>query len=204
MQLQKNIFFILIIIINTHITFCQDKKMENKIAEVKKTGKQTILKTANYILNKKYTNLKIDLKDYEITVWANKENILVNYKKLLKFTPLGYKRGHFDYDFSVNIITKEIPSFDMFGTSKFYIPTKQDIKKINFVKKVIDVKPRFNNEVFEEHDKYIISISNDTYFIIYHIDKITGKEIPQSFVQGNWEPSPFQEKNIDPLIEIIK
>jgi len=198
---QRKIWLVLIITINTNVIFCQNKKKENNLV---KTRKKTIIKIANSILKNKYPTLKINLSDYEITAWTNKKDTLVNYKRTLKFIPLSYKKGCFDYDFSVNIISKEIPSFDMFGTSKFYTPTKQDIEKINFIKKIIIIKPGFDNEIIEDHDKYIISTSNDIYFIIYHIDKVTGKEIPQSFVQGNWEPNPFKEKNIDPLIEIIK
>lgn len=198
---QRKIWFVLILIINTNIVFCQKNKKENNLI---KTRKKTIIKIANTILKNKYPALKINLSSYEITAWANKNDTLVYYNKTLKFIPLGYKRECFNYNFTVNIITKEIPYLDISGTSKFYTPTKKDIEKINFIKKIITLKPGFDNEVFEDHNKYIISTSNDIYFIIYHIDKVTGKEIPQSFIQGNWEPNPFLIKDIDPLIKIVK
>lgn len=201
---KKKNWLLFIIIINTSVFFGQNKKTENKVAETTKLGKETILKTANTILKNKYPALKINFNDYEITAWYNKNNVIVFYKRNIKFIPFGYKKEDFNYSFSVNVINKEILSFDVFGTSKFYIPTKKDIEKINFIKKQITLKPSFDNEIFEEQDKYIVSTSNDNYFIIYHIDKVTGKEIPKSLVQGNWEPDPFIKEDTDPLIKIVK
>ena len=58
--------------------------------------------------------------------------------------------------------------------------------------------------MFEKNNRYILSTSNNTYFIIHHIDKITGEEIPKSSIQGNWEPDPFETADKDSLIEITK
>lgn len=107
-------------------------KKENNLI---KTRKKTIIKIANTILKNKYPALKINLNSYKTTAWDNKNDTLVYYNKTLKFISLGYKRECFNYDFTVNIITKEVPYFDIFGTSKFYTPTKQDIEKLNFIKK---------------------------------------------------------------------
>ena len=205
MKLQNIFLFILITSININGVFCQNSNMEHKIENTKNLGREVLIKKAKSILKEKYPSLKINLNEFEVTAWSNKKKVLVHFKRFIKFTPLGYKKGHFNYNFSVNVITKSTLPFDVFGTTQFYTPTKEDTKKIAFVKKSFNVfKPGFENEVFEKNNMYILSISNDTYFVIHHIDKITGEEIPKSTIQGNWEPDPFETADKDPLIEIIK
>ncbi|WP_123803345.1 hypothetical protein [Flavivirga aquatica] len=179
--------------------------MENKIEKIKALGKDSIVKIAYNILEKKYPTLKINLNNFEITTWSNKKEIVVNFKRHITFIPLGRNSSDFNYNFLINMITEDVNTLNYGRISSFYIPTEEEVKKIEFVKKAFNL-PRlgFDNEISEETDMYVVRISNDDAFGIYHIDKITGKEILGS-IEGSYESPPEIEQDIineDPLIEI--
>ena len=206
-KLKPFILFLLIITATINYGFCQEEKMENKIETLTALGKDAIVNQATTILKNKYPALNITLEDYEITAWANKKEVIVNFNRLLMFKPLNIQNTIY-YNFTINVITQNINPFDAFGTSDFYIPTAEDAIKIETLKKQIALKAGFVNEVDEKADTYYVSISNDSYFYHYEIDKSTGDRIESSEVQGNWETEPpFEDDTIsnnDPLVQIEK
>ncbi|OEK08134.1 hypothetical protein A8C32_01345 [Flavivirga aquatica] len=201
----KLILIILLLLINSTKVLSQEQIMENKIEKIKALGKDSIVKIAYNILEKKYPTLKINLNNFEITTWSNKKEIVVNFKRHITFIPLGRNSSDFNYNFLINMITEDVNTLNYGRISSFYIPTEEEVKKIEFVKKAFNL-PRlgFDNEISEETDMYVVRISNDDAFGIYHIDKITGKEILGS-IEGSYESPPEIEQDIineDPLIEI--
>lgn len=170
---------------------------------IKKT-KDQLIDQANKIISSKYPEFVIDSRLYEITVWKNSEKTIVNYIRIIKFTPLDKKDENLDYDFEVNLTNREVSPFDFRGFETFYIPTTEEQEKINFVIKAFGL-PRlgFNNAIVEGPEMYSIYINNETAFGEYFIDKITGKEC-MSFIQGSYALMPdFPELvDADPLIEI--
>ena len=204
-KLKPFFLFLLIATITINYAFCQEEKMENKIETTKALGKDAIIKQAISILKNKYPDLNIKLEDYEITAWANKKEVIVNFHRILMFTPLKEQKATY-YNLTINILTQNINPFDAFGTSGFYVPTAEDVIKIETLKKQVAFKADFINEVKEQADTYFISISNDSYFYNYEIDKSTGEIIENSEIQGHWEPEPqFEEdaiSNKDPLVKL--
>jgi len=182
----------------------KDKNMGNKIEKAKALGRDSIVKAAINIIKNKYPTLKINLSDFEITAWSNKKNILANFKRLIKFSPLGSEHANFDYDLSINIETKEVSPIDTWGINNFYIPTEEDIQKIKFVKKAFNLPiSGFDNAVIEKADMYVINLENEISYGRYHIDKVTGEELIGS-IQGSYVPNPNPDNGIEeyPLIEI--
>ncbi|MET7029918.1 hypothetical protein [Sediminicola luteus] len=175
-------------------------KNENVINKTK----DQLIDQANQIISSKYPEFVIDSLLYEITVWKNSEKTIVNYRRIIKFTPLDKKDENLDYDFEVNLTHREVSPFDFRGFETFYIPTTEEQEKINFIIKAFGL-PRvgFNNAIVEGPEMYSIYINNETAFGEYFIDKITGKECMGS-IEGSYALIPdFPELvDADPLIEI--
>lgn len=204
MSFRKILLLIMIMISNSMYIFSQDQNMENKIEKAKALGKDSIIRTANNIIENKYPNLNVNLSDFEIKAWSNKENIIVKFKRLIKFIPLSNEQSDFEYDLSINIETKEIAPIDTWGINNFYIPTEEDLKKIQFVKEAFNLPHSgFDNEVLEKADFYVINLDNDVSYGRYRIDKVTGEELINS-IQGSYVPNPNPDNiiEVDPLIEI--
>ena len=66
--------------------------MRNEITRIKAFGKNAIIEIAIDIIEKKYPALILYLNDFEITIWANKKEILVRFKRLIKYFPLNKKQ----------------------------------------------------------------------------------------------------------------
>ena len=190
-------------------SYTQKNTMEEKTTKngyvVQKTKKQ-LINQANKIISSKYPEFEFDSLLYEITAWKNSVKTTVNYRRIIRFTPLDKKDENLEYDFEVNLTNREVSPFDFKGFEKFYLPTTEDQGKIDFVIKTFDL-PRmgFYHDIVESPDMYSIHIYNNVSFGKYFINKITGKE-SLGYIEGNYALMPeFPELgNEDPLIEIIE
>ena len=181
--------------------------MINKLDKIKYKGKTSIIQLAFHILESRKYPLSFTSSDFEISVWANKKEILVKFKRLIKYIPKNIEESDYIYDLSVNVITKELDPIDTWGPDSFYIPSEQDAKNIEFVKKYFGLPIQgFENKVYEEEDMYCINTENEVAFGKYYIDKNTGEEAMPP-MQGSYILKPFQETSEeefdkDPWIEI--
>src|SRR5690606_30532264 len=150
--------------------------MENRIEKLKSFGKDSLINLALITLKEKKFPAEISPEDYEVTVWANKTDILVKFRRLIKFIPLNHKIDDFEYNLVVNILTHKVSPFDDgHQMSEFYIPSKEEKEKIKFVKKAYGLPhDGFENVVHEYEDFYKISMDNDVAFGKYSIGKKTG------------------------------
>ncbi|RJE72019.1 hypothetical protein [Reichenbachiella sp. MSK19-1] len=205
MNLHASIFFITLSIVSSVDVLGQGhNRME--IERITTLGKDSITEIAHGIVRQKYPDLDIILGDFDISVWSNTQEVLVQYKRRIRFVPLGQETRNYTYDFTVHVMPHGISPFDFFGVDDFYLPTSEDREKISFVQNAFGL-PRqwFDSEVTEMENKYVVSLSNEVSFGIYEIDKVTGMEIPQSSIEGNWEPEPDilgGEEDKDPYVEI--
>jgi len=198
------VLLIILILFNNTFCFSQNKIMDNATKEIMLQGKEAIITHAFDILEKNVATLKINLKDYEIKVWANKTNAFVKFKRRIQYKPL--KSDHLEYNISVDIINKKVSPFENGGKDTSYIPTKQEKEKIEFVKKNGGLAYKgFVCKIVEEIDKYWISITNKYSFSKFYIDKITGEKSP--VMQGSYTVGPIIKGHIlneNPLKEIYE
>jgi len=203
--MNRKIGYILFIVLKTTISFSQHQTMDSKTKEIILQGKDAIIANALDIIKEKTPLLDINPKDYKITVWANKKEVLVKFRRRIKYYPLN-KQERVVYDFSVNIITQEI---DIWSIDDFYTPTKQDLKNIEFVKThaPLPSSDQFEIRISETKDQFQISCTNKVAFGKYFVDKKTGKELPS--IQGSYTPMPPPNSTLsgeideDPLKEIL-
>lgn len=177
---------LLFLIFKTTLSFSQNQTMNNETKEIILQGKGAVIDYAFIIIKEKVPSLKINLEDYKVTVWANKKEVLVKFRRRIKYYPKN-KPDRIDYDFSVNIIAQET---DIWSIDDFYVPTKQDLKNIEFVKKhaPLPSSDQFEIRISETKDQFQISCTNKVAFGKYFIDKQTGKELPS--IQGSYTPMP--------------
>ncbi|MDW5290814.1 hypothetical protein [Formosa sp. PL04] len=172
--------------------------------------KPQLIAQANTIIASKYPDFTYDLKAYEITTWANSKQVVVKYRRLIRYTPLGKQEGllgsTLDYDFEVDL-TNQTTSFDTWGMDNFYIPTAEEQVKIDFVIEAFGLPhPHFYTNIIEESETYRINLEKESSFAYYVIDKTTGLECDGA-IHGNYEPMPEDlfdnaPKFPDPLVEI--
>ncbi|WMJ71712.1 hypothetical protein RCC89_00790 [Cytophagaceae bacterium ABcell3] len=134
-----------------------------------------LVKIASSILAVKQPHLKIDPKDFDIVILGNYKDIIVKYRRNVRFKNRNEKRV---YDLAVNIITKEIFPFDSSDVA-FYTPTKADFDLIHSVQDIIPLPlgPKMEHTVSENDDYFfIVSISEES-VKRYFIDKKTHEVI---------------------------
>ena len=193
--------FILFTLIFSLSSYAQKEDLTSKTMPL---NKKQLINQANKIIASKYPEFSFDSELYEITAWKNSEETIVKYRRIIRFIPLDKKNENLNYDFEVNLTYQEIAPFDLFGFSKFYLPTTAEQVKIDFVAKKFGL-PRlgFNNIITEDHDMYIIEVNNEVAFGKYFIDKITGNE-HMGPLEGTYTQrhafTEFVDK--DPLTEI--
>lgn len=182
----KIIGFILLFVFNSSLAFSQ-KPMENNVEKLKSFGKDSLINLALIALKEKKLPVEIIPEDYEITVWANKTEIIVKFRRLIKFIPLNHEISDFEYNLEVNLLTHKVSPFDDWHyMSEFYIPSKEEKEKIKFVKKAYGLPHKeFENVVYEDKDFYKIEIDNEVSFGRYSIDKKTG--VVSTETQGSYE-----------------
>ena len=185
----KIVGLILLFIFNSSSAFSQ-KPMENRVEKLKSFGKDSLINLALITLKEKKLTTKISPEDYEITVWANKTEVLVKFRRLIKFIPLNHKIHDFEYNLTVNLITHKIFPFDDWHfMSEFYIPSKEEKEKIKFVKKAYGLPHKgFENAIYEHEDSFKISLDNKVAYGRYSIDKKSG--VVTTEIQGSYMPEP--------------
>ena len=134
-------------------------KPENKRSE--------IIKIATSILKEKQPNIKINPIDFEIVILGNYKDIIVKYRRYIRFKNRNQKTV---FDLAVNIITKEIFPFNT-SKNSFYTPSLADEKAIKIIQHTIPLK--FNPDL-----EHTIS-ENDNYFFITSISE---KSIKKYFI----------------------
>ena len=171
------------------------------------TGQKTkkeITNMAIFLLKEKHPLLSLDFNDYEIKVLGDSKNTLVEFKRIIRYVPLGTdSEKHFSYDIKVNLNTKEVLPFDDYFKSEFYIETKKDKKAIEFIKKNFGgFSSNFENTIYEGEEDYFIDINNQYSFGKYTINKKKG--IKKTEIQASYDPMPKPNINqdLDNLIEI--
>ncbi len=209
----KILNIIILILLKTTCSFSQNQTMDNNTKQIILKGKKAIIAYTFTIIKEKVPTLEINPKDYEITVWANKTEAIVEFRRLIRYNPLN--SGHLRYDITVNLINERVYPFENRPEDSFYVPTKEEFVKIEFVKKYggIPIKG-FDVGVREEKDSYWIGYSNKSNHGGFSIDKITGERSDE--LQGHMTISPHvvsplmlppqtknQPINKDPLKEIF-
>ncbi|MDO6761436.1 hypothetical protein Q4566_14585 [Tamlana sp. 2_MG-2023] len=172
-------------------------------------NKAELIQLATETIALKYPDLHFNPNEYVPTVWKNSKKVVVKFRRLICFTPLDKKDDNLDYDLEVDLTNTAISPFDIWGMEKFYIPTSEEQKKIDFVISSFSLPHQsFTTCIIEDANVYHINIDNEQSFGRYVIDKTTGRECEGS-IQGNYEPMPADmlegsRKFPDPLVEILE
>ncbi|MEO9850538.1 MAG: hypothetical protein ABJE80_09110 [Reichenbachiella sp.] len=199
----KKIILVIAVFMIDSIVLAQN--MDNTTPNLKDLQKDSLIERANKLLETKYPDFVFNAKEYQITAWANTEKVVVKFRRTIQFTPLDRKDENLNFDFAVDLTNQNISPFDTWGMDRFYIPTKDEQVKIDFVINAFGV-PRlgFNNSIVEDSAMYKIHIDNEMAFGRYFIDKITGKECMGS-IEGSYAQMPNdipQLTDPNPMIEI--
>ncbi len=133
-----------------------------------------IVEKAYSILKSKQPNLKIDPKDYEIIILGNYKDIIVKYRRFIRYKNSNQKVV---YDLAVNIITEEVFPFDS-KEYLFYSPGKSDITAINAINDKINLplEPNYEHTISENSNYFWISSISEKWVKRYFMNKKT-KEI---------------------------
>lgn len=187
----------LILLLNTIISQAQHTKKENTMEQLRSKHKQELLEIALEILKEKQPSLVIDSDNFEGTAWANSKEIIVKFRRYIRFIPQNTE-PHQYYDITVNLMSKQILPFECGYNFSFYIPSEEDNKKLNFIKEKTDFPNQSNLEITitENEDNYWISTKSKTSFSKFFIVKNTG------FKSGLLEGS-FSVPVVKPVLESI-
>ena len=144
---------------------------ENKTS----SDRNEIVKIANSILKSKQPNLKIDPKDFEIIILGNYKDIIVKYRRFIRYKNSNQK---VIYDLAVNIITEEVFPFDS-KEYLFYTPRKSDITAINAINDKINLllEPNYEHTISENSDYFWISSISEKCIKKYFINKNTNEVV---------------------------
>ena len=93
-------------------------EMENR-NELESQSKIKLIQVAIDILKEKQPFLVITPDEYESTAWGNSKEIIVKFRRYIRFIPLGAEPFQ-HYDITVNLITKQILPFDSGYSFTFY------------------------------------------------------------------------------------
>lgn len=166
----------LLFILNISAGFSQERGMEDEIEKIKAKGKEAIVQIAFDIIKQKKPALEILPEDYEITAWADRKEVIVKFRRLIRYVP---KNTHYEYDLSVEIITKMVSPFDVWHyKADFFIPTQEQRETIAYLKDLIGLPYRYmNNNISEDDEYYIVSCTSETAFSHQYINKKTGEQL---------------------------
>lgn len=186
-----------VLVLNTVICLAQPSKkytMEN----LKSKKKAELLEIVLEILKEKQPSIVIDSDDFESSAWQNSKEIIVKFRRYIRFIPFGANpEKRFSYDININLITKEISPFDDLLKSEFYIETKKDKKAIAFIKKNFgDFSANFENTIYEGEEDYFIDIKNHYSYGKYVLNKKTAEQ--KTEIQASYEPMPKPKIMEDP------
>ena len=195
-KVRTNFALLLLLVLNTMTAFAQNKTTSN-MEELKLKSKQELIQIAFTILKEKQPSLVVDPDDFEGTAWANSKEILVKFRRYIRFIPLNTQPFQY-YDITVNLITKQILPFESGYNFTFYTPTEEDQKKLNFIKEKADFSKQsdFDITITENEDHYWVSKKSKTSFSKFFINKETG------FTSGLMEGS-YSVPAVKPVLESI-
>lgn len=204
-NLWRNIksFILLILILNTITSLAQHTEMEYTMDQLRSKQKQELIEIVLDILKEKQSSLVITSEDFENTAWGNGKEIIVKFRRIIRYIPLGTDpEKRFSYDVTVNLNTNEISPFDDWFKSEFYIETKEDQKALAFIKKNFGVfSSNFENTIHEGEEDYCIYRTNSYSFGKYNLNKKTGKETVE--IQScDAMPNPNIKEDVDIFLEI--
>lgn len=172
--------------------------------EINRITKNAVIRIAKGIIEEKQPLLVLNFDDYDITVWVDSKNTLVEFKRVIRYVPLDTDpEKRFSYDLKVNLHTDGILPFDDTFESEFYIETEEDKKAIEFIKKNFGgFSANFENTVYEGEENYYIDIKNQYSFGKYAVNKRTG--IVNTEIQASYEPmiKPNIIEDFDVFMEI--
>ncbi|MEM0575859.1 hypothetical protein [Flavobacterium polysaccharolyticum] len=185
-----HVFVFLILILNAITSLAQHTKMGHTMEQLKSKQKQELIVIALHILKEKQPSLVINFENFESTVWGNSKEILVKFRRIIRYVPFGIDpEKRFSYDITVNLNTNEVSPFDDWFQSEFYIETKVDQKALAFIKKNFgSFSANFENTIYEGEEDYFIDSNNQYSFGKYKVNKRTG--IVKTEIQGSYEPMP--------------
>ncbi|MDR7212088.1 hypothetical protein [Flavobacterium piscis] len=195
-RMKIDFFLKLILIFNTCISFAQHTKTYN-MEYLKSKSKQELIEIAIKILKEKQPSLIINFDEFEGTAWGNSKEILVKFRRYIRFIPLNTEPYQY-YDISVNLVTKQILPFESGYNFTFYIPSEEDKKKLNFIKEKANF-PRqsdFDITITENEDHYWISNTSKTSFSKFFINKKTG--LKSGVIEGS-----YSVNRVKPVLESI-
>lgn len=180
-KLFLSLLFLLLNMINCP---AQNNKTYN-MEQLKSKKKQELVELALEILKEKQPSVTIDHDEFEGTAWANSKEILVKFRRYIRFIPLNTEPFQY-YDITVNLITKQILPFESGYNFTFYIPSAEDKKKLNFIKEKADFPKQsdFDITITENEDHYWVSKKSKTSFSKFFINKKTG--LKSGLMEGSY------------------
>lgn len=192
-----------------------------KINALKKLGRDSLIKLAVNKINERYDpknsaralvkfDTYFDPKNYDrIVVKYDANSLIVDFNLSLNFISL---KSCFYLSVSIDLING-LPTTGLYTTCdkpKFYMRTKQDQKKIDFVFNAINKDNEIGNmpnqiipegtnmSIIEKINHYEVSVSDDYFYSSYKVNKITGKIVDA--IHKEYAQSDNQKE----LFEIIK
>lgn len=158
--------------------------------ETTQKTKKAIIEMGITLLKEKNPSLKFNFNDYENNVLGDSKNMLVEFKRIIRYVPFGTDpEKRFSYDITINLNTNEVSPFDDYFKSEFYIETPKDKKAIAFIKKNFGgFSANFENTIYEGEEDYFIDSKNQSSFGKYTVNKRTG--IVKTEIQASYESMP--------------
>lgn len=189
---RKNLILQFVFILNTFISIAQHTKAYN-MEYLKSKKKQELIQMALLILKDKQPSLVLNPDDFETTAWKNSTEILIKFRRYIRFIPLNTEPNQY-YDITINLITKQILPFESGYNFSFYIPSEEDKKKLNFIKQKTDFQkdPYSEITITENMDYYWISNFSKTSLNKFFIKK--GNGFKSAIIQNTF--SEFRPKAV--------
>lgn len=182
MSLNGRMLLILLLISPFYKNYAQN--MDTQIENIKSQGREKVIEMAYTLLEEKHPKVELLPDDYEISVWANSQTVVVKFRRLIKYYPKDYDSNErtynsLIYDVSVDFIAKHIKPFDdSFRIGRFHIPSKEEQEIIEFVKMHTGIpfkNSSYDHEINEGDGHYDIYNRLNGSFTNYKLDKTTGE-----------------------------
>ncbi|NRS87564.1 hypothetical protein HNQ02_000471 [Flavobacterium sp. 7E] len=177
------------------LSLVEHYKRMNGFFSVDSEHDKPLIDIALAILKEKQFIPTINLDEYSTKCKASKNEIKIQFTRLVKFIPLKHK-GNLNYDLNVNLVEQTVTE----KPTQFYFPTKEDSITTDLItNKLIDYikdfdKTHYPIEIIEKEDYFTIRTSN--YYNLrtsaqkhYQMDKKT-KTIEVIFSPNSFFPSP--------------
>lgn len=181
----KDIFLMKAVLFFSTVICLAQPSTKYTMQQLKSKSKTELIELALEILKQKQPSLVIDADDFESTACQNSKEIIVKFRRYIRFIPLNAEQNQY-YDISVNLITKQVFPLDSMFNFTFYLPTEDDKKKLDFIKSRTNFPQKTENEITitENEDHYWISNSTKNSLIKFFINKKTGFE--SGLLQGKY------------------